>query len=199
MARNFKEARLRRNLKLTEVASKLEVAQSTVSSWEAERLFPSPENLIKLSKIYRVSIDYLLGNSPYFDYDVSKPIPVESYPIYHSKPVWSNTYQWVLINSQKQAVILPTGEEISFDKAGKLFIVPSAFAEPDLPLKNPIDISDLQNHEEVWLESISADITQREMIRGRYIVKNGFVEDRRGIRFFFSTYGASWLAFESDK
>ena len=98
MSRNFKEARLLRNLKITEVAAILDVAQSTISSWESGRLFPSPENLIKLSKLYGVSIDYLIGNSSYFDYDASQPIPKESYIIFHGKPVWSNVYRWVLIN-----------------------------------------------------------------------------------------------------
>ena len=198
MPRKFKEARLLRNLKLTEVATMLEVSQPTISSWESERLFPSPENLVKLSKLYGVSIDYLLDNSPYFDYDASKPIPIESYPIFHGKPVWSNTYRWALINSQKSVILLPSGEEIAFDSAGELFIVPSAFAEPDLPIKSPLKREEIKNHKEIWLEPLSPDIGQRETLRGVYTVQPNFVEDERGIRFFFSSYGATWLAYELD-
>ena len=198
MSRKFKEARLLRNLKLNEVASLLEVSQPTISSWESERLFPSPENLVKLSKLYGVSIDYLLDNSPYFDYDASKPIPVESYPIFHSKPVWSNTYRWVLINSQKNVVLLASGEEIAFDTVGELFIVPSTFAEPDLPINAPLKREELKNQKEVWLEPLSPDVGQRETLRGIYKIQSHFVEDERGIRFFFSSYGATWLAYQLD-
>ncbi len=198
MSRNFKEARLLRNLKITEVAAILDVAQSTISSWESGRLFPSPENLIKLSKLYGVSIDYLIGNSSYFDYDASQPIPKESYIIFHGKPVWSNVYRWVLINSQKNVAILSSGEEIELDKVGDLFVVPSAFSEPDLPMKAPLKREEIKNYNEVWLELISSDITQRETLRGTYKVQSNFVEDERGIRFFFSSYGATWLAYELD-
>ena len=198
MSRNFKEARLLRNLKITEVAAILDVAQSTISSWELGRLFPSPENLIKLSKLYGVSIDYLIGNSSYFDYDASQPIPKESYIIFHGKPVWSNVYRWVLINSQKNVALLSSGEEIELDKVGDLFVVPSAFSEPDLPMKAPLKREEIKNYNEVWLELISSDITQRETLRGTYKVQSNFVEDERGIRFFFSSYGATWLAYELD-
>lgn len=198
MSRNFKEARLLRNLKITEVAAILDVAQSTISSWESGRLFPTPENLIKLSKLYGVSIDYLIGNSSYFDYDASQPIPKESYIIFHGKPVWSNVYRWVLINSQKNVALLNSGEEIELDKVGDLFVVPSAFSEPDLPMKAPLKREEIKNYNEVWLELISSDITQRETLRGTYKVQSNFVEDERGIRFFFSSYGATWLAYELD-
>ena len=198
MSRNFKEARLLRNLKITEVAAILDVAQSTISSWESGRLFPTPENLIKLSKLYGVSIDYLIGNSSYFDYDASQPIPKESYIIFHGKPVWSNVYRWVLINSQKNVALLSSGEEIELEKVGDLFVVPSAFSEPDLPMKAPLKREEIKNYNEVWLELISSDITQRETLRGAYKVQSNFVEDERGIRFFFSSYGATWLAYELD-
>ena len=198
MSRNFKEARLLRNLKITEVAAILDVAQSTISSWESGRLFPTPENLIKLSKLYGVSIDYLIGNSSYFDYDSSQPIPKESYIIFHGKPVWSNVYRWVLVNSQKNVALLSSGEEIELDKVGDLFVVPSAFSEPDLPMKAPLKREEIKNYNEVWLELISSDITQRETLRGTYKVQSNFVEDERGIRFFFSSYGATWLAYELD-
>lgn len=198
MSRNFKEARLLRNLKITEVAAILDVAQSTISSWESGRLFPTPENLIKLSKLYGVSIDYLIGNSSYFDYDASQPIPKESYIIFHGKPVWSNVYRWVLINSQKNVALLSSREEIELEKVGDLFVVPSAFSEPDLPMKAPLKREEIKNYNEVWLELISSDITQRETLRGTYKVQSNFVEDERGIRFFFSSYGATWLAYELD-
>ena len=61
-----------------------------------------------------------------------------------------------------------------------------------------IDYEEIKNYNEVWLELISSDITQRETLRGTYKVQSNFVEDERGIRFFFSSYGATWLAYELD-
>lgn len=82
--------------------------------------------------------------------------------------------------------------------AGELFIVPSTFAEPDLPLKSPLKREDIKHHKEIWLEPISLDIRQREALRGIYKIQSHFVEDERGIRFFFSSYGATWLAYQLD-
>lgn len=57
--------KLRQSCSLTEkdVASKLKVAVSTISAYENDFRKPSCENLIKLAKIYGVSVDYLLHYS----------------------------------------------------------------------------------------------------------------------------------------
>ena len=44
-----------------EIAKKLNVAKQTVSNWENDNIQPSIEMLIRLSKIFNVSTDYLLG------------------------------------------------------------------------------------------------------------------------------------------
>lgn len=44
-----------------ELARKLGVAKQTVSNWENENIQPSIEMLLRLSKIFGVSTDYLLG------------------------------------------------------------------------------------------------------------------------------------------
>ena len=56
--------KLRTNSKLTmeELAKKVGVKKSTVSMWENSNVVPRDDILIKLSKIFNVSIDYLLGN-----------------------------------------------------------------------------------------------------------------------------------------
>lgn len=51
------------------LADKLGVSKSTISQWEKGRTIPSHQNLSKLSKIFKVSSDYLLSGSetvPYF-------------------------------------------------------------------------------------------------------------------------------------
>ena len=44
-----------------ELAKRLDVSKQTVSNWENENIQPSIEMLIRLSKVFRVSTDYLLG------------------------------------------------------------------------------------------------------------------------------------------
>ena len=44
-----------------ELAKRLNVAKQTVSNWENENIQPSVEMLIRLTKIFGVSSDYLLG------------------------------------------------------------------------------------------------------------------------------------------
>lgn len=49
-----------------ELAKRLRVAKQTVSNWENDNIQPSIEMLVRLSKIFGVTTDYLLGleNTP---------------------------------------------------------------------------------------------------------------------------------------
>ena len=49
--------------KQTDLAQKLNVAVSTIRSWEQEKSAPSHEILVRICRLYRVSSDYLLGLS----------------------------------------------------------------------------------------------------------------------------------------
>lgn len=44
-----------------DLAKRLGVAKQTVSNWENENIQPSIEMLVRLSKLFNVSTDYLLG------------------------------------------------------------------------------------------------------------------------------------------
>ena len=44
-----------------ELAKRLGVTKQTVSNWENDNIQPSIEMLIRLSKLFRVATDYLLG------------------------------------------------------------------------------------------------------------------------------------------
>lgn len=56
--------RLRKDKKLSQeqLAEKVDVTRQTISNWELGETFPNPEQLIILSKVFGVSIDYLLNN-----------------------------------------------------------------------------------------------------------------------------------------
>ena len=49
-----------RNLSQVDIAKKLGVSKQTVSNWENNNILPSIEMLIKISKAFSVSTDYLL-------------------------------------------------------------------------------------------------------------------------------------------
>jgi len=196
MIRRFKEARLQKKIKLTDASAYLEVAQSTLSSWEAGRILPGPESLVKMAELYGVSVDYLLGNSPFYSFEASNPIPMESYPIFHGKPVWSDKLNYVIINTQENVTVSASGEKIPLTSAGNLYFVSTPGIQTDFPLKKPLTKDEILHHQTVWVEPISQDITLREHLRGTYSVKGIFVENTRGVKFFLDSYGATWLAYE---
>lgn len=59
---NLKEIRTIRNLKVQEVSDYLCCLPSVYSRYENGKREPSVDVLLKLSKLYGVSVDYLIGN-----------------------------------------------------------------------------------------------------------------------------------------
>lgn len=64
---NLREIRISRNLKVQEVADYLCCLPSVYSRYESGKREPSIDVLLKLSKLYRVSVDYLIGNEVVID------------------------------------------------------------------------------------------------------------------------------------
>ncbi|WP_288957553.1 helix-turn-helix domain-containing protein [uncultured Thomasclavelia sp.] len=58
----IRKLRLDAKLTMDELANKVGVKKSTISMWENSNVVPRDDILIKLSAIFDVSIDYLLGN-----------------------------------------------------------------------------------------------------------------------------------------
>ena len=58
---NIKIARIQKNISQKQLGEMLGVTYQTVSRWENGVMLPTTENLIKLSDVLEVSIDYLLG------------------------------------------------------------------------------------------------------------------------------------------
>ncbi|MDO5123127.1 MAG: helix-turn-helix domain-containing protein [Eubacteriales bacterium] len=198
MARRFKEARKKNNLKLTAAAKLLGVSQPTLSSWEAGRKSPTLDNLEKMAELYDVTTDYLLGREKTGTTAISLPLTQEKILISNGKPLWSSKYGWLLISASAQEYITATGERIPFDAAGKVIEVPERFAESNVPQSEPLTRSDVTLQTQVWVEPISPDSDLREQLRGWYQVKDRFVENEYGIKFSIDSYGAKWLAFKSN-
>ena len=60
---NLKFMRKNYNLTQKELAERIDINQSSISRWESGECIPDIDTLIKLSKFYKTSIDYLLGLS----------------------------------------------------------------------------------------------------------------------------------------
>ena len=69
---NLKEVRTSRQLKVQEVAEYLCCLPSVYSRYENGKREPSLDVLLKLSKLYHVSVDYLIGNSEVDDTSITK-------------------------------------------------------------------------------------------------------------------------------
>lgn len=61
-ANRIRKLRMDKNLSLERLATELGINKSRIGMWENNGTVPRDDILIKLSKYFNVSIDYLLGN-----------------------------------------------------------------------------------------------------------------------------------------
>ena len=59
--KRIKQLRIERGLSQVDLAEKLGVSKQSISNWENDNIQPSIEMLLKISRIFSVSTDYLLG------------------------------------------------------------------------------------------------------------------------------------------
>ena len=76
LGQRINELRRARGWNQVELAQHLNVTKQTVSNWENDNIQPSIEMLVRISQIFGVSTDYMLGleNIPRLDV---KDLPVE--------------------------------------------------------------------------------------------------------------------------
>ena len=61
LGQRINELRIALGWSQVQLAEKLNISKQTVSNWENENIQPSIEMLVRLTKLFRVSADYLLG------------------------------------------------------------------------------------------------------------------------------------------
>lgn len=71
MGEKLRSLRIENKLTQKQVADRIGLAISAVSSYEAGTRYPSYESLIKLSRMFHVSTDYLLGLTEKRNIDVT--------------------------------------------------------------------------------------------------------------------------------
>ncbi|MDE6047819.1 MAG: helix-turn-helix domain-containing protein, partial [Anaeroplasmataceae bacterium] len=67
LGKRIQDARKKINITQEQLADSLEVTRQSVSRWESDIVYPDMANLVKLSNILEVSIDYLLKNETNLD------------------------------------------------------------------------------------------------------------------------------------
>lgn len=81
MKNRLKQQRLDAGLTQSELAQMLSVKQNTYSNWERGTIRPNIDCLNVLSRIYGVSIDYLIGRSD-TPYDIPRPAPSTDHSVW---------------------------------------------------------------------------------------------------------------------
>ncbi|MDF7627586.1 helix-turn-helix domain-containing protein [Lactobacillaceae bacterium L1_55_11] len=99
MGTTLQDKRLALGLSQAEVANQLHVSRQTISYWENDRRQPDIVSLIKLSKIYHLSLDDLVKNDP----KVIKKIEAEQRELAYSR---STTLKILSLVSLVVAVLL---------------------------------------------------------------------------------------------
>lgn len=59
--KQIRALRLARKMSQVELAEALNVTKQSVSNWENDNIQPSVEMVVKIAKVFSVSVDYLLG------------------------------------------------------------------------------------------------------------------------------------------
>lgn len=197
MKLRLKEIRQIKGLKASEVAEKLSITKNSLSEWESGKRIPPCERIIQLADFYNVSVDYLLGRDIEGETqtDPLKPISKFTLPIHHGRPVWIDGIGWALVNAAEGVLVYPDGSKHSPSEVQKTYSQPPFYGQSALPDTDPIELDTITDYATVWVEPISVYGAERTSLRGWYNVKGEFVENKRGSRFFFDSYGATWYAF----
>lgn len=72
LAENIKKLRIQKHLTQSELGKRIGLTTSTIASYESQDRLPSIAALIKLSSVFNVSIEYLLGINKNKTIDVSE-------------------------------------------------------------------------------------------------------------------------------
>lgn len=64
---NLKYYRMQKGLSQTKVADIIGVSRQAISNWEAQRSYPDLDNIVRLSDLYDITIDQLLGKEKSHD------------------------------------------------------------------------------------------------------------------------------------
>lgn len=97
MGNRIKQLREENNMTQVRLSIELEVSQETISAYESGKHYPSVAALLKLSKIFHASCDYILGLS-----DIRFPYKISDL----SKDEFQLLNKWNTLDSRKKELLL---------------------------------------------------------------------------------------------
>ncbi len=71
LSERLKELRKRYNISQNTLSKEMNLTRATINAWEMGISFPNAQSLVMLSKYFKVSIDYLLGQDENDMVDIS--------------------------------------------------------------------------------------------------------------------------------
>lgn len=71
-AEHLKTLRKKDKMTQAQVAKEIQISQQGYASWEQGKKRPSHENLVKIAKLFKVSVDSLVSNDKTDDIDLSE-------------------------------------------------------------------------------------------------------------------------------
>lgn len=196
MPRRYKEARQAKHMKMSEATELIGISQPALSAWEGEKKSPSLDSLVRMAEVYEVSTDYLLGIDSGL-LNPAKPIPKKSIRLFHGKPVWCQEYGWAIVDVPAKELVF-VDRRVAISDIPQIYASAVRFSECPAPTNEPLSYSDLKRYESVWVEPVSDDEELRQQLRGRYTVRDFYVENEYGVKFFLEAYEVKWLAFEKN-
>lgn len=197
MPYRFKDARIQSGMSQKDAANHLLVSAATINNWESGRRLPTIEALEKMADLYGVTTDYLLGRDEISKHykEISTPVGKECLHFMHDCPVFVNNHRWGIVNTSDSLIHFSDGQTVSFSNIQSVSTLPQAIVAGYIPYGEPLELSNIELQEKIWVEPISHDEILRTEMRGWYTVKSRYVENEFGQRFYFDTYGNKWLAF----
>ena len=194
----MEQARVAAGFLQKDVALEMGVDAVTVSNWERGRRPLTMEKLLQYAKVCKTTVSFLLG---------AEEQPLNTEPVDRSMlhllnwtPVWVRGLGWALVNADEETLVFPDKSSVPFDIVQvHVYMIPPAFALGLRGIGDPMGVDDVMAAERVWVEPIATDAGLAAELRGWYKVRRQrhLIENEFGNRFYFDTYGAKWLAFES--
>lgn len=197
---NFREARTARGYTMEDVAQSLGVTKGAISSWELSKTQPDIQSLIKLSRLYSVSLEYLVGMSAKMDIPYQKEkdrfLTTESFTMMNRHPAYSKTYGWFLVDALHNEAVFAHRDRIDLGEIKDAVAFSTNLEQyREMYTIKILSYEEMAAQTEIWLEPVAPEGSPELQLKGRYRVKDGFVENDRGIRYFFDTYMGTWYAF----
>lgn len=196
MGQRIAEQRKRLGLSLEALGEKLDVSRQAVSKWESDGAIPSIDKLIAMSKLFGVSVGWLLGveeqPEPQEETISEKQIEVLEQIVrkYHIPPKRKIGWLSVLVSLAAMIVALVAiGKTNSYTPNGDVLMQDSDYTM----LQNQLqDLSDNYGVLKNQLGDVSVQLEGMEGLLADYEVSAVVSEDKKGAQIHFSGLPKHW-------